>query len=66
MMNTTEGRADMQEVGQRMIAAGNFLLKMGRKKDALTVKDKEKIVKHGKTMMGLGKLMLEKGKMMAP
>jgi len=39
---------------------------MGRKKDALTAKDKEKIVKEGKTMMGLGKLKFEEGRMMAP
>ena len=38
---------------------------MGRKKDALTEKDKEKKIKHGEIMMGLGKLMWEKGKMMA-
>jgi hypothetical protein len=53
-------------VGGALRGAGNLLLKMGRKKDALTAKDKEKIVKRGKTMIGLGKLMLEKGKMMAP
>jgi hypothetical protein len=66
MMYTGEGRSNTQEVGGAFRSAGSLLLKMGRKKDALTVKDKEKIVKHGKTMMGLGKLMLEKGKMMAP
>ena len=66
MMQTTKGRSGTQEVGQRMMAAGNLLLKMGKKKDALTEKDKEKIVKEGKTMTGLGKLMLEKGKLMAP
>jgi len=66
MMNTDEGIASMQEVAQTMMAGGNLLLKMGRKKDALTEKDKGKIVNEGKTMMGMGKLMLEKGKMMAP
>ena len=66
MMHTTKGRSNTQEVGQRMMAAGNLLLKMGKKKDALTEKDKEKIVKEGKNMIGLGKLMLEKGKLMAP
>ena len=66
MMYTGEGRSNTQEVGGAMRAAGNLLLKMGRKKDALTEKDKEKIVKEGKTMMGLGKLKLEQGKMMAP
>ena len=66
MMYTGEGRSNTQEVGGAMRAAGNLLLKMGRKKDALTEKDKEKIVKEGKTMMWLGKLKFEQGKMMAP
>ena len=66
MMYTGEGRSNTQEVGEALRHGGNLLLKMGRKKDALTVKDKEKIVKEGKTMIGLGKLMLEKGKIMAP
>ena len=66
MMYTGQGRSNTQEVGGAMRAAGNLLLKMGRKKDPLTEKDKEKIVKEGKTMMGLGKLKFEQGKMMAP
>ena len=66
MMYTGKGRSNTQEVGGAFRSAGNLLLKMGRKKDPLTEKDKEKIVKEGKTMMGIGKLMLEKGKMMAP
>ena len=66
MMYTGEGRSNTQEVGGAMRAAGNLLLKMGGKKDPLTQKDKEKIVKEGKAMMGLGKLKLEQGKMMAP
>jgi hypothetical protein len=66
MMYTGEGRSNTQEVGGAMRSGGNLLLKMGRKADPLTEKDKEKIVKEGKTMMGIGKLMLEKGKMMAP
>ena len=66
MMDTGEGRSNTQEVGGAFRSAGNLLLKMGRKKEALTEKDKEKIVKHGETMIGLGKLKLEQGKMMAP
>ena len=66
MMYTGEGRSNTQEVGGAFRSAGNLLLKMGRKKDPLTEKDKEKIVKEGDTMMGLGKLKLEQGKMMAP
>ena len=65
-MFSSLGRTHTQEVGGAMRAAGNLLLKMGRKKDPLTDKDKEKIVKHGETMIGLGKLKLEQGKMMAP
>ena len=66
MMYTGQGRSNTQEVGGAMRAAGNLLLKMGRKQDPLTAKDKEKIVKEGKTMMGLGKLKFEEGRMMAP
>jgi hypothetical protein len=66
MMYTGEGRSNTQEVGQTMMGGGNLLLKMGRKKDALTEKDKKKIVKEGETLMGLGKLKLEIGKTMAP
>ena len=66
MMYTGAGRSNTQEVGGAFRSAGNLLLKMGRKKDPLTAKDKEKIVKHGKTMIELGKLKLEQGKMMAP
>ena len=66
MMYTGEGRSNTQEVGGAFRSAGNLLLKMGRKKDPLTEKDKKKIVKHGETMIGLGKLKLEQGKMMAP
>ena len=66
MMYTEEGRTNMQQVGGALRSAGNLLLKMGRKKDPLTEKDKEKIVKEGDSMAGLGKLMLEKGKIMAP
>ena len=66
MMYTGDGRSNTQEVGGAFRSAGNLLLKMGRKKDPLTDKDKEKIVKEGDTMMGLGKLKLEQGKIMAP
>ena len=66
MMYTGAGRSNTQEVGEALRNGGNLLLKMGRKKDPLTDKDKEKIVKEGNTMTGLGKLMLENGKLMAP
>ena len=64
MMHTGEGRADMLEVGQMIIHCGNLLLKKGKQQDELTAKDKEQIKKLGNDMTGLGKLMLEKGKMM--
>jgi hypothetical protein len=64
MMYTGEGKSNTQEVGGALRGAGNLLLKMGRKKDALTAKDKEKIVKRGETMIGLGKLKLETGNTM--
>jgi len=66
VMYTEDGRSNTQEVGGAFRSAGNLLLKMGGKKEPLTEKDKEKIVKHGETMTRLGKLKLEQGKMMAP
>ena len=64
MMHTGEGRADMLEVGQMIIHGGNLLLKKGKQQGELTAKDKTKIKNLGNDMTGLGKLMLEKGKMM--
>ena len=66
MMYTDQGRSYVQEIGAEMRTAGNLLLKMGRKKDPLTPKDKEEIVKKGKAMTDLGKLKLDQGKLMAP
>jgi hypothetical protein len=66
MMSSGPGRSNTQEVGEEMRKAGNLLLEMGKKKDPLTEKDKEKIVKKGETMIGLGKLKLEEAKTMAP
>ena len=54
----------MLEVGQNMMHGGNMLLKKGKQQGELTAKDKTKINKLGKNMIGLGKLMLENGKMM--
>ena len=64
MMYTGEGRKDMLEVGQMIIHGGNLLVKKGKQQGELTAKDKTKIKKLGNDMTGLGKLMLEKGKMM--
>jgi hypothetical protein len=47
-----------------MIHGGNMLLKKGKQQGELTAKEKTKIKKLGNTMTGLGKLMLEKGKLM--
>jgi len=66
MMYTDKGRSYTQQVGEALRSGGNLLLKMGRKKDPLTDKDKEKIVKEGNSMTEIGKLMLENGKLMAP
>lgn len=65
MMHSSEGRSSMLEVGQAVIHGGNMLLKKGKQQGELTEKDKTKIKKLGKEMTGLGKLMLEKGKIMA-
>jgi hypothetical protein len=65
MMYTSEGRENMLEVGQMMVHGGNMLLKKGKQQGELTAKEKTKIKKLGNTMTGLGKLMLEKGKLMS-
>jgi hypothetical protein len=64
MMHSAPGRSNMLEVGQTIIHGGNMLLKKGKQQGELTEKDKAKIKKLGNTMTGLGKMMLEKGKLM--
>jgi hypothetical protein len=64
MMHSAPGRSNMLEVGQTIIHGGNMLLKKGKQPGELTEKDKTKIKKLGNTMTDLGKMMLQKGKLM--
>lgn len=65
MMYTGEGRSNMQEIGNKLRQSGGKLLKMGRAKGDVTQKEKEELAQEGDVMAGLGRLMFEKGKLMA-
>jgi hypothetical protein len=65
MMVTDEGRPNMEQIGEKLRGSGSLLLKMGRQKGEVTQKEKEALIKEGDTMIGIGKLMLEKGKFMS-
>ena len=61
MMYTDQGKANMQEIGQKVLQAGGILLKMGKQKGALTQKEKDELKKQTDLLNGIGKLMLDKG-----
>lgn len=64
MMFSGEGRANMQEIGQKVLQVGQILLKMGRQKGPLTQKEKDEVKKQTEELNGIGKLMFDKGKLM--
>lgn len=64
MMFSGEGKMNMQEIGQKVLQAGQVLLKMGRQKGAVTQKEKDEIKKQAEYLNGMGKLMFDKGKIM--
>jgi hypothetical protein len=64
MMFSGEGRANMQEIGQKILQTGQALLRMGRQKGPLTQQEKDEIKKHAQLFTDFGKLMLDKGQMM--
>ena len=64
MMNTVDGRKNMQRIGQMLLKNGGLLVDMGKQSGPLTQKEKEKIIKQGDSLMGFGKLMLNKGQIM--
>jgi len=59
-----DGRSYLQQVGRRVLEAGQVLLKIGRAQGPLTQKEKDKIAKQAEELQGLGKLMLANGQMM--
>ena len=64
MLNTVDGRKNMQRIGQMLLKNGGLLVDMGKQIGPLTQKEKEKIIKQGDSLMGFGKLMLNKGQIM--
>jgi len=64
MMNTTDGKRNMGNIGQKLLQTGNLLLKMGQQKGPVTPEEKEKILKQGDMLESFGKMMLKKGQVM--
>jgi hypothetical protein len=64
MMDSLDGRKNMQSVGQKLLQGGNLLFNMGKQNGELTQQEKEKIKKQGENLISFGKLMLKKGQIM--
>jgi len=64
MMYTDEGISYMQQVGRKVLEAGQIMLKMGRKTGPLTQEEKNTIAKQVEGMKSFGKLMIENGQLM--
>ena len=64
MMDTVDGRKNMQSVGQKLLQGGNLLVTMGKQEGEVTQQEKDKIKKTGATLISFGKLMLNKGQIM--
>jgi hypothetical protein len=64
MMDTVDGRKNMQSVGQKLLQGGNLLVTMGKQEGEVTQQEKDKIKKQGATLISFGKLMLNKGQIM--
>jgi hypothetical protein len=64
MMFTDEGKTNMQEIGRKVLQAGQVLLKMGKQKGAITQKENDELKKQADMLNGIGKLMLDKGQIM--
>jgi hypothetical protein len=64
MMNTVDGRKNMQSVGQKLLQGGNLLVTMSKQEGELTQQEKDKIKKQGEALISFGKLMLNKGQIM--
>jgi hypothetical protein len=64
MLQTEEGISYMQQIGRKVLEAGQIMLKIGRKTGPLTQEEKTKIAKQAEGMQSFGKLMLENGQLM--
>lgn len=64
MMDTVDGRKNMQSVGQKLLQGGNLLVTMSKQEGEVTQQEKDKIKKQGTTLISFGKLMLKKGQIM--
>jgi hypothetical protein len=59
-----DGKTNLQQIGEKLLQAGQALLKIGRGQGALTQKEKDEVAKQAKTLQEFGKLMLANGQMM--
>ncbi len=64
MMDTVDGRKNMQSLGQKLLQGGNLLVTMSKQEGEVTQQEKDKIKKQGTTLISFGKLMLNKGQIM--
>jgi hypothetical protein len=64
MMDTVDGRKNMQSVGQKLLQGGNLLVTMSKQEGEVSQQEKDKIKKQGATLISFGKLMLNKGQIM--
>jgi hypothetical protein len=64
MLRTDEGISYMQQIGRKILEAGQIMLKMGRKTGPLTQAEKDTIAKQVQGMQGFGNLMLNNGQLM--
>jgi hypothetical protein len=59
-----EGRSYLQQVGRKVLEAGQVFLKIGRAQGPLTQKEKDEVAKQAKLLQEFGKLMLANGQVM--
>jgi hypothetical protein len=64
MLQTDEGISYMQQIGRKILEAGQVMLKMGRKTGPVTQAEKDTIAKQAQGMQGFGNLMLKNGQIM--
>ena len=64
IMKTKQGRFASGQLGKKIIAAGNLLIKKGKQTEPLTDKDKEEVNMFGKDMAAFGNLKLQQAKVM--
>jgi hypothetical protein len=61
---TDDGRNNLQQIGQKLLQAGQALLKIGRKQGPVTQKENDDVAQQAKTLQEFGKLMFANGQNM--